>query len=350
LGTVEQNRGEQQVTTSAQTFELLAQHIGDSNTNWSLGAFGAIAEFTRDPDEPTALSRTLESLSATTGRGGIRLTPTANMQPCASESAVGQTWNHRVALCLPREQSAMSRRSAVTELGPDVEALREQDRHGVLFDIGLDCLQVDCCIRLSDAAVIDQLRAHVGRTLFEVGNPAMGIIFAANPHRVFISRLGRIEVFQPIPPADGKSPQGPHTHVLPKLLAHKRTHAATEPIPEDLVPCVHFYPPHPAKDAMGRPRAFDIGRHETFQQLFETYGNPELVTLKRRITTAIVAGEEPAPTTIADGRFARASIRVALRQLHAADPSRPKLAAWMAAHENAAHAGIEEEDPLERGH
>jgi hypothetical protein len=338
------------VTTPGEVFEVLAQRMDDPDTNWSLGAFGAIAEFMRDPDEPTALSRTAASLSATTGRGGIRITPKANMRPYASESAVGQSWNHRIALCLPREQCAMSRRSVLTEVGPDVEALREQDQHSVLFDIGLDCLQIDCCIRLSNAAVIDQLRAHVGRTLFEVGNPAMGIIFTANPHRVFISRLGRIEVFQPIPPADGKSPQGPHTHVLPKLLAHGRTHAATESIPEDLVPCAHLYPPHPVKDAMGRPQQFDIGRHKAFQQLFEMFGNPELVALKHRITAAVVAGEEPAPTTIPDGRFARASIRVTLRQLQAADPSRPKLAAWMAAHANTSHRTLEEEDPSEDGH
>jgi hypothetical protein len=338
------------VMTSAQIFEFLSQHMDNPDTVWSLGAFGAIAEFVRDPNEPTALVRDATALSATTGRGGIRITPTANMRPYASETAVGRSWNHRIALCLPREQSGMSRRAVLAEVGPDEEALREQDQQSVLFDLGLDCLQVDCCIRMSNAAVIDQLRAHVGRTLFEVGNPAMGIIFAANPHRVFISRLGRIEVFQPIPPADGKSPQGPHTHVLPKLLAHGRTHAATEPIPEDLVPCAHLYPPHPVKDAMGRPRPFDIGRHKAFQQLFETFGNPELVALKHRITTAVVAGEEPAPTTIADGRFARASIRVTLRQLQAADPSRPKLAAWMAAHANTSHGTLEEEDPSEDGH
>ena len=84
---------------------------------------------------------------------------------------------------------------------------------------------------------------------------AMGIILATNPHRVFLSRLGRVEVFQPIPPPDGKSPDGPHTHVLPGLLRHRRTHPATEPIPDGLVPCAHVYPPHPAKDGMGRAPA-----------------------------------------------------------------------------------------------
>ena len=44
--------------------------------------------------------------------------------------------------------------------------------------------------------------------------------------------MGRVEVFQPIPSPDGKSPEGPHTHVLPRLLAHGRLNAATVPVPD----------------------------------------------------------------------------------------------------------------------
>ena len=44
-----------------------------------------------------------------------------------------------------------------------------------------------------------------------------------SPHRVFCCRMGRVEVYQPIPAPDGKSPEGPHTHVLPRLLAHGRS-------------------------------------------------------------------------------------------------------------------------------
>jgi hypothetical protein len=331
-------------------FELLAQHISDPDTNWSLGTFGAIAEFVRDPDEPTVLVHTAASLSAATARGGIRITPNGDIRPIASETAVGEGWNHRVALCLPRELCAMSGRSVLTEIGPDVEALGKEHRDDILFDLGLDCLQVDCCIRVSDPGVAAQLRTHVGRSLFEPGNQAMGVILAANPHRVFISRLGRVEVFQPIPPAGGTSPQGPHTHVLPKLLGHRRTHAATEPIPEHLVPCAHLYPSHPAKDAMGRPRAFDIARHDAFQKLLETYGDPELVALKRHVTAAVVAGEEPGLADNAGGRFARGSVRVALHQLRAVAPTTAKLAAWLAAHGNAAHARAEDQDLSQQGH
>ena len=103
----------------------------------------------------------------------------------------------------------------------------------------------------------------------------MGIILHANPHRVFISRLGRIEVYQPIPPPSGKSPEGPHTHVLPRLLKSGRTHPATEPVPEGWIPCAHLYPPHPARDGLGEPRA--VRRRAPsmhFRQMMAACGDP----------------------------------------------------------------------------
>ena len=120
----------------------------------------------------------------------------------------------------------------------------------------------------------------------------MSVILATSPHRVFISRLGRIEVCQPIPPHDGRSPQGPHTHVLVDLLKHRRTHAATEPIPDGFVPCAHVYPPHPAKDALGEPRPFDAARHDAFQEMLRTFGDPDQIALKQRVMAAVAAGEK----------------------------------------------------------
>src|SRR5262245_66159348 len=129
----------------------------------------------------------------------------------------------------------MDQRKVLTELGPDREALREQHREATLFDLGLGALQVDVCVRVADADVAAELRAHAGRALFDPGNPAMGVILAANPDRVVVSRLGRVEVYQQIPPADGQRPTGPHTHVLPTLLHHRPAHAATELMPDGLL-------------------------------------------------------------------------------------------------------------------
>jgi Family of unknown function (DUF6925) len=332
------------VNDPASRIELLAAQMADPEASWSLGTFGAIAEFARDPDEAVELSRTDAHLTAVTARGGIRITPNEGLRLFASESTTRESWSQRVSLCLPDGCCAMGGRTALTALGPDTEALREQDREAVLFDLGLVTLQVDACVRVADPKVIAELLPHVGRSLFEPGNPAMMIILGASPHRVFISRLGRIEVFQPIPPADGRSPTGPHTHVLPKLLRLRRTHAATEPVPDGFVPCAHLYPAHPARDAFGRGRPFDGGQHAAFQSILRAFGDPASVALKQRIIAAIAAGADPAAVAVTDDRFARTAVRVALRQLHATDHASPALAAWMAAHERSDRSEPEDED------
>jgi hypothetical protein len=312
---------------------FLAGQIADAETQWSLGTFGAIAEFARDPGEPVELVRDGTSLSAKTARGGVRIEVRPDLRLVAFETTTKASWNHRVALCLPEDRCEMNRRAVLTELGADSGALRPADRSAVLFDLGIAALQVDVCVRVDDPQIAAQLRAHCGAPVLTPGNPAMSVILATSPHRVFISRLGRIEVCQPIPPHDGRSPQGPHTHVLVDLLKHRRTHAATEPIPDGYIPCAHVYPPHPAKDALGEPRPFDRVRHEAFQEMLLTFGDPDQIALKQRVMAAVVAGESPAVVSVAKNRFARTNIRVALRQLRAAERAMPALAAWVAAHE-----------------
>jgi hypothetical protein len=310
---------------------FLDAQMADAETQWSVGTFGAIAEFARDEGEPVALSKGMTSLSAVTERGGIRIELRPDMRPFAFETTTKDGWNHRVALCLPEHACAMNGRTVLTEIGADRDALREQDRDAALFDLGLGALQVDCCVRVSDPGVAAQLRAYCGHPVF--GSSAMGIILATNPHRVFMSRLGRVEVFQPIPPPDGRSPDGPHTHVLPALLRHRRTHSATEPIPAGLVPCAHVYPPHPAKDGIGRRRPFNRARHEAFQAILRSYGDPKILALKQQVTGAVAAGTDPSAIPLTERRFARTTVRVTLRQLKAQDETAPSLEAWLAAHE-----------------
>jgi hypothetical protein len=321
------------VNDASSPIELLAAQMADHEASWSLGTFGAIAEFARDPDEPVELSRNSADLAAVTARGGIRIAPREDMRLFASESTTRESWSQRVSLCLPENRCAMNGRTALTALGPDAQALREQDREAVLFDLGLGTLQVDACVRVADPEVTAELLPFAGRSVFESGNPTMAIILAASPHRVFVSRLGRIEVFQPIPPADGKSPEGPHTHVLPKLLQHRRTHSATEPVPDGFVPCAHLYPAHPARDALGHDRPFDGERHAAFQSILRAFGDPAAVALKQRIIAAIAGGADATSIAVSDQRFARTAVRVALRQLCATGNASPALAAWMAAHE-----------------
>jgi hypothetical protein len=224
------------MSESGDLAEGFFRRLADPRSHWSLGTWGAIAEFARDADEAATLACEANSISALTARGGLRI-------DCAGvlAEALG---DECLALCLPRQACAMNERAALTEIGPDRAALRAVDREGILFDLGLAVLQLDACVRTADPELAAQLREHCGKSIFSPGNPAIGIILAASPHRVFVSRIGRIEVYQPIPPHGGESPEGPHTHLLPQLLRERRTHAPEASIPAGLVACAYVNTAH----------------------------------------------------------------------------------------------------------
>lgn len=328
--------------------DLLASQLADAGAGWSVGTFGAIAEFTREPGETFDMQRWRERISVVTEKGGVRIVRHPDLRLIASESPTADGWSHRVALCLPHAVSAMSGRRVLSEIGPDRDALLRRDRNGVLFDLGLGALQIDACIRVSEPHVVAALRSRTGQSMFASDGDAMRIILAANPHRVFISRIGRAEVFQPIPPPDGRSPEGPHTHVLPKLLAHGRTHAATEPVPAGWIPCAHLHPAHPLRDQLGRKHAFEADRHAGFAAILDRHGEPELTALKRSVIAAVMSGSRPDTVELPSNRMARATVRVALRQLAELEPSASALAAWIAAYERRDPA--EPEDPMAAVH
>lgn len=261
--------------------DLLVDHIRDPHASWACGRFGAIAEFHRDPDEPVAIS-TEAAITAATDRGAIRLEVLPELLPVAYEtiSSCIESWGQGVVLCLPREAATMSGRTVVTELGRDRDAVRSQDRGSALFDLGLGGDQADICVRTANAEAIELLRAACGRPMLE-NQQLIHRLPALSPHRVFCCRLGRVEVYQPIPASDGKSPEGPHTHVLPRLLAHGRLNAATVPVPEGWLAGMSLFPAHPLRRADGQRTSFDAARYHAFQSLMKQFGDPALVAGKQ---------------------------------------------------------------------
>jgi len=307
---------------------VLRHYIADPTTSWGLGTFGAIAEFHRTADEVASLD-TDTTLHVVTARGALHISGTEDVRAWAYElPAGGDHWSHVLALCLPAAQAAMHRRTVVTECGPDHEALRPDARTAVLFDLGLGTEQVDICVRSADPEVLAQLRAGCGRTLFAPENPLAPAMPHLSPHRVFVCRFARLEVYQRIPGQDERPPEGPHTHVLPEILRHQRTHPATAPIPEGWVPCLSLHPANPVCDALGRPRPFDRAAHTAFQALLHAYGDPALVRLKAAVTEAVRADKALDGFALPETRAARATVRVALRQLRYTDGDRPMLATW----------------------
>jgi hypothetical protein len=334
---------------------LIRDHLRDWQTGWSMGTFGAIAEFHQDRDETPVIDDGF-TLSRATRRGAIHIDRKRldEVVPVAYEtvSPRAHRWSQAVALCLPETLARREARSVLTELGPDDDAIRGIDHTGILFDMGLSLPQCDFCIRTSDPKLLTVLRANLGRSLFEHDNAAMPAILSAHPHRVALTHIGRVEVFQKIggPDTGGVSPPGPHTHLLPKLLRTGRTHSANTPIPEGLMPLGSLHPGNPVIGAMGEDIEFDAGLHRHFQDLYSAYGDPNLVMLKRTVLGALQRGGDPKGFVIPDGRFERGVVRLALRQQarlaeHQQDSELAhRLTIWRRVHDQRSDAELEDDD------
>lgn len=322
---------------SKQTAEALIQdRLRDPETSWSIGTFGAIGEFHRDADEPTEISLSPGGGSVLTGRGGIRVqvSDQVRVAPYESLRRGRDLWQHGVNVCQDEDIAGRSKNTALTEIGPDHDALRPEDCDAILFDMGLAAPHVDVCIRTDDAELITLLRENIGSRLLVYGNPAMDAIKRRSPNRVFISNIGRVEVYQHIGSTQRgiETPMGPHTHVISKLLSAGRTHAANVHVPDDHVPCLSFYPPNPVLDEMGAPKVFSADAHEAFQDLVDQYGEDWQRDLKAHVFDEVANGFAP-PNTDEFDRPTRVCIRVTLRQLMGAGIKSETLTQWRDAFE-----------------
>lgn len=307
---------------------VLRRYLDDPACGWSIGALGAIAEFHWQAGEGPP-----DGLTLATGRGAIRVVPPKGARPIAYErlSKHPGRWIQGAAICLPAAAAAMNGRGVLTEIGPDEDAIREGDRDAVLFDLGLGIAHVDACVRTDDSELMAQLRSSLGRSILEPESAAMAAILAHGPHRVFRSRLGRVEVYGPIPPPDGVTEEGPHTHLLPDLLASGRSHAAGTPVPRGHLPCLDLYPANPLVDKLGRPQVFKEASFAAFEALLAAWGDEGYVAEKARARAAVRGGMEPGVYDPPKDRLGRAALRIALRQLAHTDGESASLAAWCAA-------------------
>ena len=234
-------------------------------------------------------------------------------------------------VCL-KNTARIDTRPHLTEVGRDVEEILEEDRASSLFDLGAGVANVDAMIRTDEPSLLAFLRSHLGKNVIAIPD-VMAAIAAASPHRVFESRMGRIEVRQRVgsQDADPPIPEGPHTQVLPKVLRRARTHSANLPIPKEMALCLNLYPANPIFDPLGRPKEFDSAAHDYFQCLLDAWGTAESNRVKTEVANSLRSDIDPAAFQTT-GRFARAALRVALRQLVRFEGETARVARWRAVH------------------
>lgn len=206
--------------------DLVRRHLGEAANGWSVGTWGAIGEFQYDAGEP-GLAVDLATLSVTSPRGALHIDDLGTATAFALVDEDGRT--REIAFCTPLSGA---RRETVTEL----------DRG--LFDLGIGAPHIDMLVRLADGddETLAALREGLGKPLLGPGNPAGPAIARASPTRIFASALARLEVHQPIPPPGGKSPEGPHSHLLPHLLKEGQPRAPGSVLPAGLHCGLSLYP------------------------------------------------------------------------------------------------------------
>lgn len=262
---------------------ILDHWLRDEITGWSMGSFGAISEFIRWPGDEPAIKAD-RGLGWFTERGGIRFDRIDGLTALAWDmpSTKSDRFFRHVEFLLPEDDARVPQCRGLTEIGVDHDAIRPEDRDMVIFDCGLEQRNVRFCIRSRDPELVAELRANQGRSYFDPANTASPMIFRRHPHRISLTAAGRVEVYQRIggPDTDWKSPDGPHTHLLPKLLAARRTHSANAPIPDGFLPVASLHPASPFShlDGTERPICKATSRHYTL--LMDAHRAPDATALR----------------------------------------------------------------------
>ena len=322
--------------------QTLEEHFARPTSAFSIGSFGAIAEFHRRTDEPVELLTArspgtnppgVETMGVTTARGALRVAVRPEARGVAYEtlSRDGRRWQQGVAFCLPEAAGRGGRRSVLTPLGADGDAIRAEDREAQLFDMGLGARNIDFCVRSGDPDLVRLLERHAGESLLSPGHPAAAAVLEASPHRIACSALGRLEVYQAI--GRLRTPEGPHTHLLPKFLRSGRTHSANIPVPQGWLPALMLHPASAVSDENGRSIPYRPERQAAFEALRARFPDPAVLQVRTALLEFLQScdGLERFPPP-AD-RTQRTALRVALRQLRAQGWAGRDLSPWIAAFE-----------------
>lgn len=187
---------------------------------WTMGVPGAIAEF--DPaadatsiDVAPAGEATVVTAVTATGAMRIRIDDRTRAFGFGTDAAPEEP----AATVLVRTGAGLPPAQGLTEVGADPDPVVDDGPGAVLFDLGLDRSAARFMVRVADRELMMLLRQVGGAPIEALDTTIWQTMVEVSPTRVVETAIGRIEVTAPIPPPDGESPIGCHTHLLPEILA-----------------------------------------------------------------------------------------------------------------------------------
>jgi predicted Fe-S protein YdhL (DUF1289 family) len=223
-----------------------ADRLRGREGGWTMGCYGAVAEFRIEDGEPGEVEIRGGTITARTDRGAFRLTVDGSVRALALYEAPGALTLRAVILVLPRIRAGIPRAAGLEPLGADRTAIRPDEQDHSLYDLGLSRGTTRFCVRAGQPDLIAALDGVAGRPWQDAMRSVGDKIRQANPVRVVETALGRIEVRTPIPSQGNLSPSGPHTHLLPDLLALGHEVAPDVELPKAYAAGAIFYPSPPA--------------------------------------------------------------------------------------------------------
>ncbi|MEM1300468.1 MAG: DUF1289 domain-containing protein, partial [Pseudomonadota bacterium] len=205
---------------------------------WVMGVVGAVAEFTAPANAKVDVQVKDADLVAHTPNGAMQIVIDDHVRALAFDPPdVGKA--PRIVLAVKRERGRLPVADGTADLGQDQGALfAEPGAH--LFDLGLGRKEARFCVRVAGGQSRDALTSEAGLSLAD-SLPRIGAaLLADSPTRVVETALGRMEVQGRIPPPDARSPDGPHTHLLPGHLASGRALPVGMDLPRAYLPGAIF--------------------------------------------------------------------------------------------------------------
>lgn len=226
---------------------FIADTLLQRSGTWVVGCHGATAEFMFGADEPAEVS-VEGALQAVTARAALRFTPRTDLRALQWHDPHAAGGVRAIFIVIPRPRNVSAPSLLLTDCGPDATAIQSEHRGETLFDLGLGREHMRFAVRSADPVLNAALRDAVGLSFDALLQRCGKALLERNPTRVVETPLGRIEVATPIPAPGGKSPDGPHTHLLPGHLALQRATPAGVDLPEAYALCATFYPRNPPED------------------------------------------------------------------------------------------------------
>lgn len=222
----------------AQLLDEVEHRFATAAGAFVVGVHGAVAEILRAPEENHDVERDDLTLTLRTRRCALRIEAPAFLT--AFEIQRGER-APLIALAVPAGRAGPAGPTVLTALGPDHGALLARDAGGARFDMGLGRKAARFSIRCRDG-IAPQIAGHYGAPWPESLSRTAATILAESPVRVVEAPCVRAEVEAAIPPPNGHSPDGPHTHLLPEIVAQGFDAPPDLPLPKSYILSALFHP------------------------------------------------------------------------------------------------------------